>query len=210
MQLIDKFTFTPNENIRFARSSLAKLVHQTSRLLNVSSTYPQTQTIIDGVSVSGITITELLIIVHLKKAFYYTINLDQPINFDTEIKINQLVNIDDVLTSTKFKPNIEIENQYLTKILEDTYTSTTDKALTLMYHTINENIFPSYNLPTAIIMANKIMIQGGAGLISIPSNKLYEWKKLLTKYSITNDMTELKLWTYQNAIFGISVRKNNK
>ncbi|KWU07096.1 filamentation induced by cAMP protein fic, partial [Lactobacillus crispatus] len=53
-------------------------------------------------------------------------------------------------------------------------------------------IFCDGNKRTATLSANKIMIDGGAGLIIIPSDKWDKWNELIANYYRTNDMTEVK------------------
>ncbi|OQR18736.1 filamentation induced by cAMP protein fic, partial [Ligilactobacillus salivarius] len=50
----DRYHFTPAENKRFARSNFTKLVHTNARFEGVNTTLPQTQTIMDGMSVAGV------------------------------------------------------------------------------------------------------------------------------------------------------------
>ncbi|MFC7113460.1 hypothetical protein [Lactobacillus kullabergensis] len=48
MKYEDKFRLTPEENRRFAKTNLTKLVFTNSRFEGLTITMPQTQTIIDG------------------------------------------------------------------------------------------------------------------------------------------------------------------
>ena len=49
------------------------------------------------------------------------------------------------------------------------------------------------------------MIDNGAGLISVPLDKWPEWNNLIAKYYMTNDMSKLKHWTYENGIQGVEL-----
>lgn len=53
-QYLDLYQFTPAENRRFARSNFIKLVHTNARFEGVNTSLPQTQTIMDGMSVAGV------------------------------------------------------------------------------------------------------------------------------------------------------------
>lgn len=50
---MNKYQFTAAENQRFARANFTKLVHTNARFEGVNTTLPQTQTIMDGMSVGG-------------------------------------------------------------------------------------------------------------------------------------------------------------
>ncbi|WP_375711898.1 Fic family protein, partial [Lentilactobacillus hilgardii] len=96
--------------------------------------------------------------------------------------------------------NEKQEQSFLQKILADPRTTITDKALTVMYHNMRQQIFWDGNKRTATLSANKIMIDGGAGLINVPLDKWDQWNELIANYYRTNDMTKIKQWTYDNGI----------
>lgn len=96
--------------------------------------------------------------------------------------------------------NSEAEAGYLSELLVNKNSSITDKSLTLMYHLMRNQIFWDGNKRTATLVANKLMIDNGAGLISVPLDKWPEWNNLIAKYYMTNDISKLKHWTYENGI----------
>lgn len=54
-----------------------------------------------------------------------------------------------------------------------------------------------------MLYANHIMIQNGCGIISIPEDKIVEFKTLLVYFYETNDMEEIMQFVYDNAIEGL-------
>lgn len=89
--------------------------------------------------------------------------------------------------------------------LDDLMTSnrtTTDKALTLRYHNMRSQLFWDGNKRTSTLVANKIMIDGGAGLINVPLDEMETWNDLLSSYYKNNDMHEIKQWSYEHIING--------
>ncbi|WEV43952.1 Fic family protein [Lactobacillus sp. ESL0684] len=219
MKYEDKFHLTAEENRRFAKTNLTKLVFTSSRFEGLTTTMPQTQTIIDGMGVDGVSIDDINIIVQLKRGWQFAINYDQPINLDFEKQINKIVARDTAafpgyLRNSsgrvetyrgEFSPpaiDKDKEKNYLNSVL-NSHRSTTDKAMTVMYHNMRQQMFYDGNKRTATIAANKIMIENGAGLINIPLDQWTIWNQKLADYYFSNDMTELKSWTYQIGIFGI-------
>ena len=65
----DKFNLTTEQNKRLARSNLVKLVYVNSRFEGLTTTLPQTQTIIDGLGVDGVSIDDINVIVQLKRGW---------------------------------------------------------------------------------------------------------------------------------------------
>jgi prophage maintenance system killer protein len=220
----DKYDFTPAENRRFARSNFTKLVYTNARFEGVNTTLPQTQTIMDGMSVAGVPIEDVLTIVNLKKGWQYVTTQADKMTLDMEKAINKIVAAEDALEPGELRqgtggvhlgqdeyfepPKVDekTEQNYLRNVLSSDRT-TTDKALTVMYHNMRQQIFWDGNKRTATLVANKIMIDGGAGLINVPLDKWEKWNKLIADYYCTNDMTKVKQWTYDNAIQGLEVRQ---
>ena len=50
----DKFNLTLEQNRFLAKKNIVEVIHSMSRLENVNTTFPQSKTMIDGMSVSGI------------------------------------------------------------------------------------------------------------------------------------------------------------
>lgn len=211
-QYFDLYNFTPAENRRFARSNFTKLVHTNARFEGVNTTLSQTQTIMDGMSVAGVPVEDVLTIVNLKRGWQYVTTQNEPLTLAMEKQINKVVAAEDALVPGDLRQgqggiNLGSE-EFLQKTLADSQTTTTDKALTVMYHNMGQQIFWDGNKRTATLSANKIMIDGGAGLINVPLDKWDKWNELIADYYRTNDMTKVKQWTYDNAIQGLDVRSN--
>lgn len=211
-QYFDLYNFTPAKNRRFARSNFTKLVHTNARFEGVNTTLSQTQTIMDGMSVAGVPVEDVLTIVNLKRGWQYVTTQNEPLTLAMEKQINKVVAAEDALVPGDLRQgqggiNLGSE-EFLQKTLADSQTTTTDKALTVMYHNMSQQIFWDGNKRTATLSANKIMIDGGAGLINVPLDKWDKWNELIADYYRTNDMTKVKQWTYDNAIQGLDVRSN--
>ena len=65
---------------------------------------------------------------------------------------------------------------------------------------MRNQLFGDGNKRTAILAANKLMIDHGAGLINVPLDKWDVWNDLISKYHLSGDMKTLKDWTYVNGI----------
>ena len=108
------------------------------------------------------------------------------------------------------KTNISlIQTQLVADGLMHSDTSITDKAMTLMYHNMRNQLFWGGNKRTATLAANKLMIDHGAGLINVPLDKWDHWNKLISEYYLTGKMNTLKEWTYENGIQGVVLNNNS-
>lgn len=226
-QYVDIYSFTSEENRRFARMNFTKLVHTNARFEGVNTTLPQTQTIMDGMSVAGVPVDDILTIVNLKKGWQYVTTQTAETTLPIEKEINKIVAAEDALVPGElrqgtggvhlghnefFEPPMvdeKAEQNYLQNVLNSDRT-TTDKALTVMYHNMRQQIFWDGNKRTATLVANKIMIDGGAGLINVPLDKWDQWNDLIADFYRTNDMQAVKEWTYKHGVQGLEVRQNKR
>lgn len=219
----DKYHLTKDQNRRYARQNFVNLVHTNSRFEGVNTTLPQTQTIMDGLGVDGVSIDDINVIVQLKKSWQLITEDDASLTLAFEKKINAIVALHDSLapgelrtgqggvdvgTADYFTPPAVDPNQesrFLTDLMQDDQRSTTDKALTLLYHNMRQQLFWDGNKRTATLAANKLMIDHGAGLINVPLNLWPRWNELISAYYQSADMTAIKEWTYAHAIQGVAL-----
>ena len=217
----DKFNLTQEQNRRFAKKNLVRLVFTTSRFEGLITTLPQTQTIIDGMSAAGVSIDDTNVIVQLKRGWQYVIRENKPLSLNIEQNINLLVARYDSLDPGSFRTgnvtvelgnsngewqppeiNLDQERKFFDELMQKD-TSITDKAMTLMYHNMINQLFWDGNKRTATLAANKLMIDNGDGLINVPLNKWDKWNELISEFYLTGKMDKLKDWTYENGIQGI-------
>lgn len=213
----DKINLSRDMNIRYARQNFTNLIHTNARFEGINTTLPQTQTIIDGLGVSGVSVDDINTIVDLKHGWQYITETDNKFDLNVAKHINKLVAARDSLDPGEFRTgtggvdigesdmftpepvNIDREKEYLGKVLNSD-SSHTDKALTIMFHNMRSQMFWDGNKRTSTIFANKYMIDHGVGLINVPLNHWAEFNEKLTKFYKTNDMADIKDWAYNVAI----------
>ena len=72
-----------------------------------------------------------------------------------------------------------------------------------MLYGMRGQLFWDGNKRTSIIVANKILISEGKGILTIKDEHLNEFNKLLTNFYDTNDSSKIEEFLYNNCIFGI-------
>ena len=72
-----------------------------------------------------------------------------------------------------------------------------------MLYGARSQLFWDGNKRTSMIIANKVMIETGAGIITVPEKHIIEFNKHLTDFYNTNDDTNIVEFIYNNCIFGI-------
>lgn len=195
---------TKEQNRRLVKMNFTQLVHITSRFEGVTTTLPETQTIIDGLGVSGVPVDDINTIVQLKRAWQYIITEESPLTLAVEQKINQITARGDFVP-----PEVDFskEKKYFDMLMEQPKMSMTEKALRLMYHNMRQQIFWDGNKRTAFLAANKLLIDHGIGILSISLDLWPKWNELISDYYFSGELVPLLAWTYENGIFGIDMFK---
>jgi len=215
--LKDKYKLTQEENRFVAAKNLVNMVYSNSKFEGVAATLAQTQTIINGMSVSGISIDDVEVIVDLKNAFSYIIEHDEPYTLKTSQALNRIVSKNDGMYPGEIRtgnveiggmdfvpgiPNVYEMQKQITELMMSDLTLT-EKSLRLMYEMMRAQLFWDGNKRTAIIAANYLLINGGGGIINISINQLEKFNTLLRNFYTTGQLDELLQWTYDDCIYGI-------
>lgn len=88
----DKYKLTLDQNIFLAKRNLVDNVYANAKMEGVNITFPQTQTILDGVNVPNLKIDEIQCILNLRDAWKYLINnINEKFNLEFICKINECV-----------------------------------------------------------------------------------------------------------------------
>ena len=68
-------------------------------------------------------------------------------------------------------------------------------------------VFWDGNKRTSMIVANKIMIENGKGIITIKEEFINEFNKLLSEYYTTGGNNSIVRFIYDNCIFGLEIKE---
>ncbi|WP_303138264.1 hypothetical protein [uncultured Eubacterium sp.] len=90
-------------------------------------------------------------------------------------------------------------------ILNDANASATDKALEAFTWGARGQFFWDGNKRTSLLLANKILVSSGAGIMTITDKYMEQFNSLLFEYYNTGENRELKQFLYDNAILGLTI-----
>lgn len=213
----DKYNMTKEQNIFLAKRCIVDSIWKSSHIEGIDITYPETQKLYDGGNVAHLRLDEIQTINNLKHAWIFVLN-----SIDAENDLNLLKSINSLVGSnlvdragsmrvydvniggTNWKPKIPNENEVIENLQElNKIECITDRAITIMCYLMRTQFFSDGNKRTAMLFANKIMIQNGKGIISIPVDEDIHFGEELTKFYETNNMESLKQFIYDKCISGI-------
>lgn len=201
-------------NIDFARANVKNLIYDQAILEGVSTTFPQTENILENKEVYGVKASDVLKIINLKHAWEFIVDPDvvaSKCDYYLLSHIARLVNegfynnggaIRNVPVSIggstyvpKLPNEIEVKdsiNEIILSQIDDI-----DKAIELTLYCMKTQIFIDGNKRVSIIFANHFMIQHGLGLLVVPEKVVSQFKTLLVAYYEGKDESSIKSFLKQ-------------
>lgn len=191
-------------NMEFARANMKQIIYDQAVLEGVSTTFPQTETIIENGTVNGMRADDIQKILNLKHAWEFILDKDllsYPSNLDVLSHIAKVVNegfYDDggklrgvpvKIGGSTYVPELPIEvdvKDSISKIINKRK-DIASKAIELCLYCMKKQIFIDGNKRASVIFANHYLISNGVGLLVIPFDLVPEFKKLLVAYYENRD-----------------------
>ena len=196
-------------NLDFARANMKSNIYDQAVLEGVSTTFPQTEEIVENGTVNGMTADDVQKILNLKHAWEFILDKDviqAESNYYLLCHIAKLVNegffydggrirgVPVSIGGTSYVPPIPMESQVRENIDEiiGSDKEAIDIAIDLCMYCMRTQIFIDGNKRASVIFANHYMIAHGLGLIVIPENHVPEFKKKLVTYYESADIREIR------------------
>ncbi|MCD8106773.1 MAG: Fic family protein [Oscillospiraceae bacterium] len=186
-------------NIDFARANMKRNIYDQAVLEGVATSFPQTEEIIEGGIVSGMTATDVQKILNLKHAWEFILDRDviaSRTDYYMLSHIARLVNegffadggrirgVPVTIGGSSYVPPLPIELDVKDKIREiaDSDDIAVNIAIRLCLYCMKTQIFLDGNKRASVIFANHYLIAHGGGFLVIPEQAVPEFKRLLVRY----------------------------
>lgn len=220
MKYTNKYQLTHEQSLFLAKKKWDENVYCGMRMENRAVTFPQTQTILNGVNVPEVQLDDIQAILNMRDAWRYLMqSIDEPLTVDYICKLNEFIARNESLawgtlrtgavgiSGTDYQPTVPsrtIAEAELAKILVSDATAT-EKALNVFVWGARAQLFWDGNKRTSLTAANKILLSAGAGIITITDQHMERFNVLLLNYYDTGVAEDLKRFLYDHAIFGINL-----
>ncbi|MBO7515743.1 MAG: Fic family protein [Lachnospiraceae bacterium] len=197
------------QNVYFARANMKNSIYDQAVLEGVSTTFPQTEDILENGTVNGMTASDVQKILNLKHAWEFILDEDV-LQADSDYyllcHIAKLVNegfysdggrirgIPVMIGGTSYVPPLPMEN-VVRESLQSIRTNegdTLDRAISLCLYVMRTQVFIDGNKRAAVIYANHYLIAHGGGLMIVPESEVPEFKSLLVAYYESADDTSIR------------------
>ena len=196
-------------NLEFARANMKVIIYDQAVLEGVSTTFPDTETIIENGKVNNMRVDDVQKILNLKHAWEFVLDKNVILassNYYLSSYIAKIVNegfyqdggrirsVPVTIGGSTYIPPMPIE-LIVKEDIDNIINSNKDKidiAIELILYVMKTQIFNDGNKRTAVIFGNHYMIANALGLIIIPYDKVNEFKQKLVLYYEDKDLTAVK------------------
>lgn len=216
----DKYQLTAQQSLFLAKKTWDLNIYCGMKMENRAVTFPQTKTILDGVNVPNVQLDDIQAILNMRDAWRYLLgSVDAPVTLEYLCKLNEYIARNEALewgklrtgrvciSGTEYMPPIPQEEQVreeLQAILDAPITAT-EKALNAFLWGTRSQLFWDGNKRTSLVLANKIMLAAGVGMLTITDKHMEQFNALLVNYYDTGNGEDLKAFLYDQAIQGIEI-----
>lgn len=216
----DKYRLPPEQSIFIAKKKWDENVYCGMKMENRAITFPQTKTILNGVNVPDVQLDDIQAVLNMRDVWKYLLNtVYEPITLAYFCKLNEYIARNEALewgklrsgtvaiSGTEYIPPIPEPTrteQDLNEILSSDITAT-EKALNAFVWGTRGQFFWDGNKRTSMTLANKILIEAGAGILTVTDKYMEQFNELLVAYYNTGHSEALKAFLYDNAIQGLDL-----
>ncbi len=218
----DKYSLTREQSIFLARKKWDENVFCGMKMENRNVTFPQTQAILNGVNVPSVSLDDIVAILNMRDAWKFLLEtLDEPITVEYFCKLNSYISRNESLewgvlrtgtvgiSGVKYVPPLpdrKTVDQEL-RIVLDKPCDDTEKSLDLFLWGSRRQIFWDGNKRSSLMLANKLMVERGRGVITVDDAVMVDFSSRLSMFYETGSASNLKKFLYDTSIKGIDYPK---
>lgn len=215
----DKYHLNKSQSLFLAKKGQIKNIYCGMKMENRAITLEQTQAILNGINVPNVQLDDIQAILNMRDAWKFLLNaVSETVTFEYWCKLNDYIARNEALewgklrtgsvgiSGTDYIPPIPEKEKVITTledIVSDKDMTATDKALEVFTWGTRGQYFWDGNKRTSLMLANKILISAGAGIMIITDKYMEQFNVSLLEYYNTGKPSELKKFLYDNAIQGI-------
>lgn len=217
---LNKYQLTAEQSLFLAKKRWDSNVYCGMRMENRAVTFPQTKTILDGVNVPNVRLDDIQAILNMRDAWRFLLgSVEQPLNVDYLCQLNGYIARNESLewgtlrtgtvgiSGTDYEPPIPERETVIAELaaILSADTTATEKALNVFVWGARSQLFWDGNKRTSLVAANKVLLNAGAGMLTIKEANMQQFNELLVDYYNTGEPEKVKAFLYEYAIEGLTV-----
>lgn len=212
-----KYHMTREQNVFLAKRNVVDYIWKSARLEGLNVTFPETYAIYEKARVHDVDVDTVLVVNNLKHAWQYMLShLEEPLTLSYLCRLHFEVARGEALTwgelrtgtvrigGTEYVPpvpqkeKVEAELTALLQIAEPT-----ERAIRVMLWGMKSQLFWDGNKRNSMLAANKIMIENGCGILSVPNEQIERFNEVLSDFYSNGTLEDAAAFIYDNCIEGI-------
>ena len=210
---------TAQQNIQLFKKIFSELIYHTAKIEKINMTFPETKTILDGMTVAGVKTDDVQVVLNLKNACQYVIDTyDEDFSLKTMLQINRRVAYNESLEwgvlrwgnvsigGTSYLPDIPQQSE-VESFISAADLGSVQGIVTFMYQCMKRQLFWDGNKRSSILIANLLLIQRGLGCLLIKESMLEEFNQLLHNYYEKDELQPFLDWTLKHCLVKIEIEK---
>ena len=195
-------------NLDLARASLKTSIYDQAVLEGVSTTFPQTENIIENGTVNGMTASDVQKILNLKHAWEFILDEDviqAKSDYYLLCHIAKIINegfysdggrirgVPVTIGGCSYVPPLPIESVVKERLdsIIDSGDDDIDIAIKMCMYAMRTQVFIDGNKRASVIFANHYLISKGLGIMIVPEKHVSKFKKLLVEYYEGDDIRKI-------------------
>lgn len=216
----NKYRLTREQSIFLVKKLRDANIYCGMRMEARAVTFPQTKTILEGVNVPGVRLDDIQAILNMRDAWRFVLDtVGQPVTLDYVCRLNEYIARNEALawgqlrtgqvgiSGTDYRPPVPeaAEAETALRAILEAGTSETEKALDAFAWVARGQLFWDGNKRTGLTLANKLLLEAGAGMLTVSDQDMEQFNVRLLDFYNTGDTELLKRFLYENAIEGIQL-----
>ena len=209
---------TKEQGVFLANRNMAEYVFNGVKLSGCNITLVETQMILKGENVGHLSLRDIQRILNMRYAWNYMLaTLENVFDLDYLREVNKYVfrdghiqggklrvNKSKSISGASYIPKIPVKGEVVAEIerlvgLE----SVTERAIKLFLWMCKEQIFIDGNMRTGLVCANRMLISGGGGVLTIKGAYKKDYDYHFKQYCETGDLA-IEQWLYDNCVIGFN------
>lgn len=209
--------YTRKQNVFMAKKLLSQIIYNSAYVEGCNVTFPQTETILQGMRINNVKMNDIQTIINLRDAWNFILtHLDDDLDLAFINKVNENISRNESLdwgvlrygnvgiSGTNYRPEIPNAQAVIQKLSElNQISDPVEKASEYFSWATRAQLYWDGNKRTSTLVANAILIKSGGGLFTISEETAEEFNENLLHLYNQNDPQPLKKYI-QNQIEAVS------
>ncbi len=196
----NKYVMGRPRTVKFVKKNLTKYIYRNMMLARYDTTRDEVEDILLNCQNPESEIE--IAVLNFKEAWDEIINnRDDEVNKDFLLKLHHILmkNLNENV-ETELTP---IQEEEVHIMIDQPTKSNTETAIDVMEYILDKRLFSDGDVRVAIMFANKLMIDGGNGVITIRENLTDEFRVKLKAMHEEDGFKQFKNWIFKTSIEGI-------